>query len=356
MAEDLGERTEEPTQRRLMDARERGTVAKSSDLAAAVFFGLAVVGLVVAGGLMADEAGLVTRRMLSSAGPADPLLADDVRADAAWALGRAAVMAGPMLAMLMVAGALGYGVQVGFLLTSKPLEPNLTRLSPLAGIKRILGPRGLAKGLASVAKLAFVVAVTTLFVVARWERLVGVASLEALLGMRVAAGLGIELVLWLVAVVIVLGVLDYAVQRVLHQKDHRMTKQEVREERKSMDGDPEVRARRQRMARQIALQRINRDVPKADVVVTNPTHYSVALRYSGGSMRAPKVVAKGADELAWRIRQLATVHGVAIVERPPLARELYRSVRVGQEIRPEHYEAVAEVLAHVYRVGKRAAA
>jgi flagellar biosynthetic protein FlhB len=129
-----------------------------------------------------------------------------------------------------------------------------------------------------------------------------------------------------------------------------MTKQEVKEERRSVDGDPDVKARRFRMAREIALQRIQHAVPKADVIVTNPTHFSVALQYDQDSMRAPKVVAKGADEMAFRIRQIATASGVPMVERPPLARGLYWGVHVGQEIKPEFYEAVAEVLAYVYRL------
>jgi flagellar biosynthetic protein FlhB len=123
-----------------------------------------------------------------------------------------------------------------------------------------------------------------------------------------------------------------------------------------MDGDPETRARRQRMAQDIAMQRIQAAVPEADVVVTNPTHFSVAIRYDAGSMDAPKVTAKGGDFLAMRIRHLAAAHGVPVVERPPLARALYWNVEVGQEVHPEHYEAVAEVLAYVYRLEGRAQA
>jgi flagellar biosynthetic protein FlhB len=123
-----------------------------------------------------------------------------------------------------------------------------------------------------------------------------------------------------------------------------------------MAGDPQIKARRMRIARQIAMQQMQRDVPRADVIVTNPTHFAVAIQYDQATMAAPKVIAKGADLLALRIRQLAAAHAVPIVERPPLARALYAGIEVGQEISPEHYQAVAEVLAYVYKLEKAAAA
>jgi flagellar biosynthetic protein FlhB len=140
------------------------------------------------------------------------------------------------------------------------------------------------------------------------------------------------------------------------EQDLRMSKHEVKEEMKRMEGDPLVKQRRTRVARQLALQRIGQAVPKADVVVTNPTHFAVALKYDNQSMRAPKVVAKGADFMAMRIRQLAVANGVPLVERKELARALYRTVEIGQEIPPEFFNAVAEILAYVYRLsGKRSA-
>ena len=154
-------------------------------------------------------------------------------------------------------------------------------------------------------------------------------------------------------VLLVLGLLDYAFQRWQHEKDLRMSKQEVKEDMKRMEGDPLVKQRRTRIARQLALQRIGQAVPKADVVVTNPTHFSVALKYDSKTMTAPKVVAKGADFLAMRIRQIALANGVPLVERKEIAQALYKSVEVGQEVPPQLYNAVAEVLAYVYRLGGR---
>ena len=171
----------------------------------------------------------------------------------------------------------------------------------------------------------------------------------------VAAEMVYRLALILAVVLLVLALLDYLFQKWQHSRDLRMTKQEVREEMKRMDGDPMVKQRRARVARQLALQRVGQAVPQADVVVTNPTHFAVALKYDSATMTAPKVVAKGADFMALRIRQLAMTHGVPLIERKPLARALYANVEVGQEVPQEHYTAVAELLAYVYRVGEKAA-
>jgi len=151
-------------------------------------------------------------------------------------------------------------------------------------------------------------------------------------------------------VLLILAIVDYAWQRWKHERELKMTKQEVKDEMKRMDGDPQIKARRRDIARQMALQRARQDVPTADVVVTNPTHFAVALKYEEGTMHAPRVVAKGADYMAMRIREIAVAHGIPILERPPLARGLYKLVEVGQEIPEQFYAAVAEILAYVYEL------
>ncbi|MHC5023403.1 MAG: EscU/YscU/HrcU family type III secretion system export apparatus switch protein, partial [Planctomycetota bacterium] len=165
----------------------------------------------------------------------------------------------------------------------------------------------------------------------------------------------LTLALRVVAVLLLLGFIDFFYQKWKHTQDLRMTKQQVKDEMKQAEGDPEVKKRRLRMQQQIAMQRINASVPKADVVVTNPEHIAVALQYDANRMNAPRVVAKGADFLALRIRQIAVQHGIPVVERKPLARALYREVPVGREVPPEFYQAVAEILAYVYRLGGRVA-
>lgn len=355
MAEDLGDKTEAPSARRLFEARDRGNIARSADLAAAIVLTAAAVVLASFGADMMGGLGSMMRVELSS-GAGD--LSDDlatVGAHLRQTALRGVILAAPVVALLAVAAYAAHFIQVGWLFTTKPLEPQLSRLNLLKGLGQIFSQRNLVKSVASVLKLAGIVAVS-------WV-LVGreAAALAALPGLTAAAGfvhmfaLVLRLSLWILLFLGVLGLGDYLYQKWKHSEDLKMTKQEVKEERKTSDGDPEVKARRMRIARQIAMQRLRADVPKADVVVTNPTHYAVALRYDSSKMRAPKVVAKGADYLALQIRTIAAQSGVPIVERAPLARALFRSVKVGQEIPAEQYEAVAEVLAYVYRLeGRRA--
>ncbi len=349
MADDLGEKTEDPTSRRLQQARGRGQVAKSQDLAGAVvLLGGVVVIAALAPYLMRNLRRLTEYGLAESFGAAG--FDDSVRQ-----IVRLAVLViGPVLAVMFVLAALSYVVQVGPLFTLKPLEPKLDRMNPIAGAKRLFSKRNLVKTVVNSLKLVVVVAVAAGLLWFRWERVVGLPSLEAIPAALVIAQLLLELAIVLGVLLLLMGVIDFLYQRWQHKEDLKMTKQEVKDERRSMEGDPQVKGRRFRMMQEIAMQRIRQEVPKADVILTNPTHYSVALRYDDDSMRAPRVVAKGVDHLALRIRELARAHAIVIVERPPLARGLYYHVDVGREIPAQFYEAVAEVLAYVYRVEREA--
>jgi flagellar biosynthetic protein FlhB len=350
MAEDLGERTEQPTGRRLGEARERGQVAKSQDLTAATDLIAAVVMIAAGGGAaLAVFAGMM-RRVLDGQTAGGWLDATSIRTTVVWVGLQGAKVLVPGLLILMAMGLLAQIVQVGWHVSTEPLAPKLTRLNPFAGIGRIFSTRNLAKTGVNSVKLVLVGIVATILIYKMLPAIAALPALEMLPALYKTARMGLDLAIWLLAVLLLLGLIDYFYQRWQHTKDLRMTRQEVKEERRSMEGDPEMKARRFRMARELAMHRIQQAVPKADVVVTNPTHFAVALQYDQANMRAPKVVAKGADLLALRVRQVAAAHGVPIVERPPLARGLYWGVEVGREIDPEFYEAVAEVLAYVYRL------
>lgn len=355
MAEELGERTEEPTGRRLGEARSRGQVAKSQDLAAAIDMIGAVILISLLGGAAIAGLGAMLRRVLEGEIAGDPLDPASLKPLAFWVAAQGARVALPALAVMFVISAAAHVVQVGWLYTTQPIKPNIAKLNPVGGLKKFVNLRNLVKTGVNTIKLGIVGTIAVLVI---RKHLPGIAALP-MLGM--AAGLykialvGLELASWLLAVLLAIGLIDYFYQRWQHRHDLRMTRQEVKDERRSVDGDPEVKSRRLRMARDIALQRIQQAVPKADVVVTNPTHFSVAIKYDPATMRAPRVVAKGADFMAMKIRHVAIASGVTIVERPPLARGLYWGVKVGQEVSPEFYEAVAEVLAYVYRIQGRAA-
>ncbi len=354
MAEDLGEKTELPTSRKLGDARERGQVAKSIDLSGAIDLIGAVVLLAALGsGLVSGLAGL-TRALLAGeapgAGPGPGGLDELV----AWTASHAALTALPIAAAMFAVVYAGQLVQVGFLLTGHPLQPKLERLNPVANFSKVAGRRNVVKTAVSVLKLALIATVVALFVARHMPEVAGLPALSFIGGYAKLGEIIWAMALWMLAVMLAIGAADWAFQRWQHARDLRMTKQEVKDERRTMEGDLESKARRLRMARQMILQRARTDVPGADVVVTNPTHFAVALKYDGETMAAPKVVAKGADFLAFRIREIALAAGVPIVEKPALARALYANVEVGREVSVEHYEAVAEILAYVYRLNQRA--
>jgi flagellar biosynthetic protein FlhB len=355
MADDLGERTEAPTARRRREARDRGQVARSQDLGAAVdivggFVLLLALGTPLCAGLSGMLRFLLDDResgRLPSVGGVGDLLR--------WAAVHAAVLLGPMVLILFAVGVLAQVLQVGWHVSGEAIGLRLDKLNPVAGFQRLFGLRGVVKTGLGLAKLVVVGALVAALVAGEWRSIAGLATLRAHALWAATIAILTRIIAWVAVVLAILGVADYLYQRWRHTGDLRMTKQQVKEEHKTMEGDPEIKGRRLRVARQIALQRLRQSVPKADVIVTNPTHFAVALRYDAATMAAPKVVAKGADLMAFRIREIAAAHGVPIVERPPLARALYAGVPVGRTIRPEFYEAVAEILAFVYRLNGRAA-
>lgn len=350
------EKTEPPTPRRREDARQQGNVARSTDLSAAItllsgMVLLYLMGLRLLGGLTRH-----LKAVLGSEHSSNLTRIDDLVAVASHSGELVIWTAAPFMLLMIVVALLTSVGQVGFLLTAKPLTPSLSKLSVLRGAKNLVNARAGVRLLMSLLKVGLIATVAIIAVIRDLPRIMQIAQFEAPAAFAAASELVFGLGLKLSALLIVIALLDFAFQKWQHTRDLKMSKQEVKEEMKRMDGDPLIRQRRTRVARQLALQRIAQAVPRADVVVTNPTHYAVALKYDAKTMHAPKVVAKGADYLATRIRMLATTHGVPIVERKPLAQALYRSVEVGQEVSPDQYAAVAEILAYVYRLANRKSA
>ena len=350
MAEErYDERTEPATPRRREEARERGHVARSADLSSAVILLAAVLGLQFFGKRLVDSlfgaTASVLERLAEVDGSRENLLLQFGGACTAALLGFL-----PIVLCIVVAAVAVNLAQVGFLFVTEPLAPSLDRLDPVAGLGRMFSTRSVARLGAGLLKLAAVGLVVTLTIWAERARLVGLMghSFEDI----VAYGTGIMLTLALRAVLalLALALLEYGYQKWQYERDLRMSKQEVREELKRFEGDPKIRERRRSIQRQLAMQRMMQKVPKATVVITNPTHLAIAVEYRKEEMEAPVVVAKGAEHLARRIREIALDHGVPVVERRELAQALYRSVEVGQAIPVELYQAVAEILAYVYRL------
>ena len=356
MAEDLGEKTEDATPKRREDARKKGQVAKSTDLGALILLAAAMAAIAVAMGMLLERGAELIRLTLAGDHLASQVRPDEYGTVVAFAAREAALVAAPVLGAIMLAAAIAHLVQVGPLLALQAIQPSFSKLNPIAGARRLLGLQALVKAGLDVLKVTAIVGVAAVTIRQYEERIAVLAEFPLMAGLIEAGWIMADFTLRLLVVLLLIGVLDFIWQKTKHAQDLRMSKQEVKQEMKDADGDPEVKKRRMRMAQQIAMQRIGSAVPTADVIVTNPEHYSVAIRYDQETMIAPVVVAKGVDALAMRIRQIAVQHGIPIVERPPLARALYRDVEPGQAIPPDFYTAVAELLAYVYQLDGRTVA
>lgn len=350
MAEDQFEKTEPPTQRRRQEARDEGNVAKSMDLTAGCVLLVSVLLLDAFGRRLLNGMMISLKLILSGAHGGNPTRPGDLVTLAHFAAEVLVSVLLPLMLCTMAIGAAATIGQVGFLVTLKPLTPKFSKISPLRGAQNLFNARGGIRLIMSLAKVIVISAVAMWAVMTDFGSILRLGELELVHGFVAACELVYGLALKLAALLLILGIIDYAFQKWKHEQDLKMSKHEVKEEMKRMEGDPMIKQRRNRVAKQLAEQRTAQSVPQADVIVTNPTHYAVALRYEAATMHAPKVIAKGADYLALRMRQIAIVHEIPIIERKPLARALYGGVDVGQEVPPEHYAAVAEILAYVYRL------
>lgn len=356
MAESAAERTEPATPRRLEEARARGEVAQSRDVAA--WLGLAgALALLLgeAGARLAGTVATIARQAWSGA-VAPPAGLGDFHALLLANGGAASRALAPVLAGLMAVAVAGPLLQNGPLLATQAFRLRLERLNPVMGLRRLASVDRLFDLAKALVKLAAILAVATWVLAPRLDALMAhlwMDPAETPAAMRAHAR---ALVAPLLALLAAIAVLDVAWVRHRYARRMRMTRQEVREEILQREGNPQVRARLRQTARELTRLRLQAEVGRADVVVRNPTHFAVALAYDRTRMGAPTVVAKGRGRVALRILELARAAEVPIVEDPPLARLLFRTVRVGREIPVELYEAVAEVLAWVYRLDRRRAA
>jgi flagellar biosynthetic protein FlhB len=353
MAETAGDKSFEPTQHRRQEARDQGQVAFSHDLGSAALLLVGVLSLLLLGGGVAQFADKLMRSQLGEVPDLVPHSGSLLRQSQGLAIGLAGVV-GPVIGLLLLGSVLASVLQTGLLFVPERLAPDAGRLDPLKGLRRIFSLTGTMRLAFGLFKVLVVGVVAGVVVWNRWEEVLGAAALEPDQLGRFLVDISLKTTLWVGLALFLLAVLDYALQRWKHEQDLRMTHQEIREEMKNLQGDPQIVARRRAIQRQMVLNRIGSAVPKADVVVTNPTHLAVAIQYDPLEMAAPVVVAKGAGVVAQRIRKLALEHNIPIVERKPLAQLLYKEVDIGRPIPSESYAAVAEVLAYVYQLtGKK---
>ena len=349
MSEEGQDRTEPASPRRLEEARKQGQVAFSPDFLGSALLLAGVVGMTW---LAPTIAGRLEAYFVQTC--RSPMPHEIGEAETAAMLGdlllRFVLLAGPLLALLAAVG-VGISVaQVGFHITPERLEPDFEHLSPAKGMAKLFSMGALVKGLLALVKIAVLGALVLAVLRARAGVFTSLGHGDAPSAAAHGWGLTMRLALYLAMAFAALGVADFAFQRYRLESSLRMTKQEVKEEMKREDGDPEMKARRRQRQRELGQRRTLNEVPKATLVLTNPTHVAVALRYQRGVMRAPKVIARGAGAFARRIVEAARRNGVPVLERPALARALYRSVDVGREIPPELFVAIAEVIAFVFKL------
>ena len=349
------EKTEQPTAKKLDDARKEGQVAKSQEIATA--FSLLALFLILrfGYGFMGENFIGIFSRTYNNI----PNIARLYDGQLPWAY-ITSTMNNAMLTMLLLCAPfflVGFViallcdiVQVGFRPTGKPLQPKLSKLNPISGMKKIFSTRKLFELAKSILKLVIMGAVIYSFFIGRTESLFLLYDIPLKQAIGLMGSLIIDLGLRIAAAYMVIAFADLIYQRRKFTKDMMMTKQEVKDEFKNSEGDPQVKAQQKRRMMQASQRRMMQQLPQADVVITNPTHYAVAIKYDAEEAEAPMVIAKGADYLAKKIKEAAKENGVEIVENKPLARMLYANVEVGELVPPELYKAVAEVLAYVYHL------
>ncbi len=350
MAEEFDQsRTEAPTPRRREQARQQGQVALSAELSTGMLLLAAVVVLslsapTLGGGLLAGlRLDLRNLRSLD-------LTIEQAQHMLATLLGQGVELLGVFFGVLLVVGLGMNTLQVGFHVTPELLGLRWEKLSLAQGWTRLLSLASIMRGFFAVLKLGLVVLLAVWVLRGRATQIMTLGGGPLAQSTTQAWSLAIRLALAVAAALVILGVADYGFQRWRHERALLMTRQEMKEEVKQEEGDPQIKARIRKLQREVSRRRMWEDVPRAAVVITNPTHLAIALRYDRGVMTAPRVVAKGAGHVALHLVDLARRHAVPVVERQPLAQALYKAVKVGQDIPLALYYAVAEVLAYVYRL------
>ncbi|WP_119308080.1 flagellar biosynthesis protein FlhB [Cohaesibacter haloalkalitolerans] len=351
-SDDDTEKSEEPTQKRLDDAIKKGDVAKSQEVSA--WFSMLGTGLVIAllAGFVAQGVSDNLRGFIEHSWQLSlngSLLAQ-IWGKVSYAMLGVIIL--PMLALVTLA-VIGNLIQHRFVFTTEPITPKLSKVSPLSGFKRLFSKESLVNFAKGLIKLGAVGSLFWILLYPERDQLDLVIGLEPVALLSLVQSLAIKLVFGVILLMAVVAGIDFLYQRNRWYEKQKMSMQEVKEEYKQQEGDPMVKAKLRQVRMERSRKRMMAAVPEASVVLTNPTHYSVALKYDAGNMAAPVCVAKGVDDTAMRIREVAREHGIPIVQNPPLTRALYATVEIDDVIPEEHYKAVAEVISYIMKLKNR---
>ena len=349
MAEDDSSKTEDPTAKKLSKGREEGSVAMSMEIKNwMILMGSAFAVALLAPWMMRGVSHVASTFL--SEPHAIPMDFEHLRLMISDVFVRIGIILSPVLALLMLLAVFASVSQTGFMYSPKKLKPKLSKFSPKQGIKKIASAKSFIEFVKGMFKLVIVTAVAFGLAVPLLDDLQLIPAFDLVYTLDRLHDVAIVLMSATVAVMTAIAALDFLYQRYAFIKQMKMTKQEVKDEHKQSEGDPIVKSRIRRLRHERAQQRMMAAVPQADVVITNPTHYAVALEYKMETMPSPKLIAKGIDEVAHRIRDVAEENDIPVVENPPLARALYATVELDEEIPFEHYKAVAEVIGYVMRL------
>lgn len=343
-----GEKTEKATPKKRADSRKKGQVAKSQDVNTAIVL-LAVFLMLFFGGeyFFGSLKSIFTHTYQEYIGM--DLTENSIQMIFIDILLELVKVLAPIMVVAMLAGVAANYMQFGFLFSTETIQPKLEKLDPIKGFKRIFSMRAIVEFLKSILKISLVGIVTFSIIWLRKDEILILAEKSVGAGLATIANLTVQMGLIACLLLIILAVLDYFYQKYDYEKNLRMSKQDIKDEYKNMEGDPLIKSKIKQRQREMAMHRMMQEVPNADVVITNPTHYAIALKYDENKLDAPYVVAKGVDFIAQKIKYVAKENDVIQVENRPLARALYSQAEIGDAIPEEFFKAVAEILAYVYK-------
>lgn len=348
-----GEKTEKATDKKRQDSRKKGQVLKSQDVTSALVILSVFLFLFFASGFLRNRFFTFFQHSFTHYFSIEQFDMHGAMAIYRELLIELAFILLPIMVIAVIAGIAGNLFQFGWLFTTEPLKFDLKKLDPIKGLKRMFSIRAIVELMKSVLKISFIGTVTFLVIwmniekvlslafKSAWDTLSTVAQLTAMMGIAASFTL------------LFISILDYFYQKYDYEKNLRMSKQDIKDEHKNMDGDPLIKSRIKQRQREMAMRRMMQEVPTADVVITNPTHYAIAIKYDDGNMDAPVVVAKGVDFIAQKMKMIATEHDIVMVENRPLARALYDQVEIDEAVPEEFFKAIAEILAYVYRIQRK---
>ncbi|QPJ62729.1 MAG: flagellar biosynthesis protein FlhB [Candidatus Nitronauta litoralis] len=350
MEEDKDQKTEEPTSKRLTDAEDKGNFAHSREMTSAFILMMATLSFIMAGSFSTKHMMGTWHNMISQVHTIQ-LTVNEMQGLLGWTAKNIMIILSPVLLSIMLGGVVANLFQTGgFKVSAHPLTPKFNKLNPLTGVKRLFSKNSVMELFKSIFKIAVISWIAFITIKGHF------AEIPPMMGLSVGqilAFLGrvmIEIMIKVLLMIILIALIDFAFQKFTYTENLRMTKQQVKDERKDTEGNPQIKQRIRTVQLEMMRKRMMAAVPEADVVVTNPTHFSIAIKYDRNKHEAPVVVAKGQGDIALKIREIAKENDVPLVEDKPLARLLYKSVEIGQIIPTHLYRAVAEILAYVYKL------